>query len=55
MSIFFLSLRTQNVFELPSTAMLAPCAPVSAELLAEMADFKATLVPAAKPLTLKHF
>ena len=45
----------QNVLELPSTAMLAPCAPVSAELLAEIADFKATLVPAAKPFALKHF
>jgi hypothetical protein len=35
--------------------MLAPWAPVSAELLAEMADFKATFVPAANPFTLKHF
>ena len=35
--------------------MLAPWATVSAELLAEMADFKATFVPAANPFTLKHF
>jgi hypothetical protein len=46
--------RAQNVLELPSTAMLAPCAPVSAELLAEIADFDATLVPAAKPFMLKQ-
>ena len=43
------------MLELPSTAMLAPWATVSAELLAEMADFKATFVPAANPFTLKHF
>jgi len=46
--------RAQNVLELPSTAMLAPCAPISAVLLAEIADFEATLVPAVKPRMLKH-
>lgn len=46
---------TQNVLELPSTAMLAPCAPASAVLLAETADFNATLLPAVNPFTLKQF
>ena len=48
------SQHTQNVLELPSTAMLAPCAPVSAELLAEIAALNATFVPAARPFMLKQ-
>ena len=46
---------TQKVFELPSTAMLAPCAAASAELLDVMAPCAAaSSTPAATPLWLKQ-
>ena len=49
------TLLTQNVLELPSTAMLAPCAAASAVLLAVMAPRAATSsTPAAGPFWLKH-
>lgn len=47
--------HTQNVLELPSTAMLAPWPMVSKELLALIALRAATSsAPAAEPLWLKH-